>query len=68
MARCTPPSSEQHGADAEEVLRAKPVALEGPSIVSDAARIVTAHAEYDAAKSSVDELCARSAELEAKIG
>ena len=58
---------EQRVAEAEEVLRAKQVALEDPAIVTDAAQIISAQAAYDAAKSVVDELYARWTELEAKI-
>jgi ATP-binding cassette subfamily F protein uup len=58
---------EQRVADAEEVLRAKQRALEDPAIVSDAAKILSAHAEFDAAKAVVDQLYARWAELESKI-
>jgi ATP-binding cassette subfamily F protein uup len=58
---------EQHVADAEEVLRAKQTALEDPAIVSDAAKILVAHADYDAAKAVVDELYIRWAELDSKI-
>jgi ATP-binding cassette subfamily F protein uup len=60
-------SIEQRVTEAEEVLRAKHVALEDPAIVTDAARIISAQAAYDAAKRVVDELYARWAELEAKI-
>jgi ATP-binding cassette subfamily F protein uup len=58
---------EQRVTEAEEVLRAKQVALEDPAIVTDAARIISAQAAYDAAKRVVDELYARWVELEAKI-
>jgi ATP-binding cassette subfamily F protein uup len=59
---------EQRVAQAEEVLRAKQLAMEDPAIVTDAARIVAAHAEHEAAKTAVDALYARWAELDAKIG
>jgi ATP-binding cassette subfamily F protein uup len=58
---------EQRVADAEALLRAKQVALDDPAIVSDAAKILSAHAEFDAAKAVVDQLYARWAELESKI-
>jgi ATP-binding cassette subfamily F protein uup len=58
---------EQRVAEAEEDLRIKQIALEDPSIVTNAERIIAAHAEYEAAKSVVDELYARWAELEAKL-
>lgn len=58
---------EQRVAEAEEVLRAKQVALEDPAIVTDAARIISAQAAHDAAKREVDGLYARWVELEAKI-
>ena len=58
---------EQRVAEAEEVLHEKQMAMEHPAIATDAARIVAAHAEYDAAKKVVDELYARWSELEAKI-
>ena len=41
--------------------------MEDPAIVSDHARILAAHAEYDEARRIVDELYARWAELESKL-
>ena len=59
---------EQRVADAEATLAAKQAAMEDPAIATDAARIVAAHAEYDEARRIVDELIARWAELESKLG
>ena len=59
---------EQRIAEAEELLQQKKAGAEDPAIVSDAARLVEAHAELDEAQKNVDELYARWAELEAKIG
>jgi ATP-binding cassette subfamily F protein uup len=59
---------EQRVADAEAALAAKQAAMEDPAIATDAARIVAAHAEYDEARNRVDELIARWAELESKLG
>jgi hypothetical protein len=42
--------------------------MEDPAIASDATRIITAHAEFDAAHKAVDDLYARWSELESKIG
>jgi ATP-binding cassette subfamily F protein uup len=57
---------EQRVADAELVLQAKRAQLEDPGIVSDGARLVSAHAEMEAAQEEVDTLYARWAELEKK--
>jgi ATP-binding cassette subfamily F protein uup len=57
---------EQRVADAEVVLQTKRDQLEDSEIVSNAARLVTAHAEMEAAQEKVDELYARWAELEKK--
>ena len=59
---------EERVADAEHVLQAKRAQLEDPAIVSDGPRLVTAHAEMDAAQEKVDALYARWAELEKKKG
>ncbi|HEY4933547.1 MAG TPA: ABC-F family ATP-binding cassette domain-containing protein [Terriglobales bacterium] len=59
---------EQRVADAEAILATKQAAMEDPAIASHAARIVAAHAEYDEARNRVDELIARWAELESKLG
>ena len=59
---------EQRIADAEEVLKAKRAVLDDPAIVSNAAAILKAQEELDAAQAVVDELYGRWAELEAKIG
>ena len=59
-------SMERRVAAAEEVLEAKRVQAEDPTIASDGARLVTAHAELEAAQQEVDELYARWAELEKK--
>jgi ATP-binding cassette subfamily F protein uup len=58
---------EQRVAEAEATLAAKQAAMEDPAIATDAARIVAAHAEYDEARNTVDELVARWAELENKL-
>jgi ATP-binding cassette subfamily F protein uup len=57
---------EQCVADAELVLQAKRAQLEDPGIVSDGPRLITAHAEMEAAQEKVDTLYARWAELEKK--
>ena len=57
---------EQRIAKAEETLQQKRAAAEDPSIASDAARLLSAHAEMDKAQKAVDELYSRWAELEAK--
>ena len=59
---------EQRVAEAEAILSAKREAMEDPAIASDATRIITAHAEFDAAHKAVDDLYARWSELESKIG
>jgi ATP-binding cassette subfamily F protein uup len=59
-------SIEQRVADAELVLQAQRDQLEDPKIVSDGPRLVTAHAELEAAQEKVDQLYARWAELEKK--
>jgi ATP-binding cassette subfamily F protein uup len=58
---------EHRVADAEVVLQAKREALEDPAIVSDAPKLLQAHAELDAAQEIVDTLYARWAELEGKL-
>jgi hypothetical protein len=50
------------------VLRAKRAVLDDPPSVSNAAAILKAQEELDAAQAVVDELYGRWAELEAKIG
>jgi ATP-binding cassette subfamily F protein uup len=57
---------EHRVADAELVLESKRVAAEDPAIASDAERLMSAHAELDAAQHEVDTLYARWAELEKK--
>ena len=57
---------EQRVADAEHVLDAKRVQLEDPAIASDGPRLLSAHAEMEAAQDKVDALYARWAELEKK--
>jgi ATP-binding cassette subfamily F protein uup len=59
---------EQRVAEAEEILQSKRVQLEDPAIASDGPRLLTAHAELEAAQGKVDELYARWAELEKKKG
>jgi ATP-binding cassette subfamily F protein uup len=58
---------EHRVAEAELVLQAKREALEDPAIVSDAPKLLRAHAELDAAQEAVDGLYARWAELEGKL-
>jgi len=57
---------EQRIAEAGHVLKLKQAALEDPAIVSDAARLVAAHAEMDEAQKVLDALYARWSELEEK--
>ncbi|HET9182213.1 MAG TPA: ABC-F family ATP-binding cassette domain-containing protein [Candidatus Angelobacter sp.] len=59
---------EQRIAEAEDFLRQKRAAAEDPGIVSDAARLVESHAELEQAQKAVDDLYARWAELESKLG
>jgi ABC transport system ATP-binding/permease protein len=58
---------EQRIAEAEEILAKKKAAAEDPSIATDAARLLSAHYELEAAQKTVDELFARWTELEAKL-
>ena len=57
---------EQRIAQAEETLQQKRAAAEDPSIASDAAQLLKAHAEMEEAQKTVDKLYSRWAELEAK--
>jgi ABC transport system ATP-binding/permease protein len=57
---------EQRIAEAELALKAKEAALEDPAIVSDAPRLVAAHAEMDEAQKILDALYMRWSELEEK--
>jgi ABC transport system ATP-binding/permease protein len=57
---------EQRIAQAEQTLDKKRAAAEDPSIASDAARLLSAHAEMDEAQNAVDDLYNRWAELEGK--
>jgi len=57
---------EQRIAHAEAVVKEKQAALEDPTIVSDAPRLVTAQAELDDARRNLDSLYARWSELEEK--
>ncbi len=59
---------EQRIAQAEETLQKKRAAAEDPAIATDAAKLLSAHAEMDEAQNAVDELYSRWAELEAKQG
>ncbi len=59
-------SIEKRVAEAEQCLEAKRVAAEDPAIASDAARLMSAHAELEVAQGEVDTLYARWAELEKK--
>ncbi len=58
---------EQRIAEAEELLAQKKAAAEDPAIATDAARLLSAHAELEAAQKKVDELFTRWSELEAKL-
>jgi ATP-binding cassette subfamily F protein uup len=53
-------------ASAEDILQAKQAVLEDPSVAIDAMRLQSALTEVETAKSAVDALYARWAELEAK--
>jgi ATP-binding cassette subfamily F protein uup len=57
---------EERVAAAEQVLEGKRAAAEDTAIATDAARLLSAHAELDRAQQQVDELYARWAELEKK--
>jgi ATP-binding cassette subfamily F protein uup len=57
---------EQRVAEAEYILQSKREQLEDPKIVSDAPRLITAHAELEEAQEQVDTLYTRWAELEKK--
>jgi ABC transport system ATP-binding/permease protein len=57
---------EQRVAEAEQILEAKRAQLEEPAIASDGPRLLSAHAEMEAAQEKVDALYARWAELEKK--
>jgi ATP-binding cassette subfamily F protein uup len=57
---------EERIALAEQELRAKRAALEDPSIVSDAPRLVEVYSEIEAAEKSLDDLYVRWSELEQK--
>jgi ATP-binding cassette subfamily F protein uup len=59
---------EQRIAGAEQLLRSKRTELENPAIASDGPRLVTVHAEMEAAQRNLDELYARWVELEEKAG
>ena len=59
---------EERIAQAEELLQSRRAAAEDPAIASDAARLLSAHAEMEQAQKAVDELYARWAELEEKKG
>jgi ATP-binding cassette subfamily F protein uup len=57
---------EERITEAEQRLQSKRGALEDPAIASDGPRLVTAHAEMEAAKKDLDTLYARWAELQDK--
>ncbi len=59
---------EQRVEDAEQLVQAKRAELEDPSNATDAARLVTAQSELDAAQETLDALYERWAELEKKNG
>jgi ATP-binding cassette subfamily F protein uup len=59
---------ERRIAEAEELVKAKQVALEDPAFVSDAPRLVAAQSELDEAQKALDGLIERWAELEEKRG
>jgi len=57
---------EERIAQAEELLEKKRAAAEDPAIATDAAKLLSAHAELEEAQKAVDELYSRWAELEGK--
>ena len=57
---------EQRLADAEELLKAKRAELEDPAIASDGPRLLTAHAEMEAAQKALEALYSRWSDLEEK--
>jgi ABC transport system ATP-binding/permease protein len=57
---------EQRIAEAEASLEQKKAAAEDPSIATDAARLLAAHAELEETQKKVDELYQRWSDLEAK--
>ena len=57
---------EERVEEAEQILQRKREAMEDTAIVSDADRLIAAHAELDKAQAVVDALYARWAELEGK--
>ena len=57
---------EERIAQAEQLLQAKRAQLEDPAIASDGPRLLSAHAEMEAAQKDRDALYARWAELEEK--
>jgi ATP-binding cassette subfamily F protein uup len=59
---------EQRIAHAEQLLQTKRTQLEDPAIASDGPRLLSAHAEMEAAQKDRDALYARWAELEEKNG
>jgi ATP-binding cassette subfamily F protein uup len=59
---------EQRVADAEQLLQIKRDQLEDPAIASDGPRLLSAHAEMEAAQKKLDALYARWAELGKKNG
>jgi ATP-binding cassette subfamily F protein uup len=58
---------EQRIADAEQLLKEKQAALGDPALVSDSARLVSAHAELEEAQKALDGLIERWTELEEKV-
>ncbi len=59
---------EQRLADAEQLLKAKRAQLEDPAIASDGPRLVTAHAEMEAAQKELETIYTRWSALEEKNG
>jgi ATP-binding cassette subfamily F protein uup len=59
---------EQRVEEAEQLVQAKRAELEDPANATDAARLVSAQAELDAAQQALDVLYERWAELQKKIG
>ena len=59
---------EQRVADADKLVQAKRAELEDPANATDAARLVSAQTQLEAAQLELDELYERWAELEAKNG
>ena len=57
---------EQRITEAEELVKTKQAVTEDPAIVTDAPRLLVAHAELEAARAELDQLIERWAELEGR--